>query len=96
MLSDAEKRSLAARLCRAEGQVAGVGRMVTGGGDCGDVLLQIAAVRAALARVGRLVLENLVNSCVERAMTDGNDAAREQKLRELLDLFERFADLKGK
>ncbi len=94
MLTDDEKRALAARLRRAEGQVAGVRRMIEEGAYCVDVLLQIAAARAALARVGRLVLESHVGSCVKHAMTAGDDADRERKLAELLDVFERYADLK--
>ena len=94
MLTDAEKQALAARLRRVEGQIAGVGRMVERGDYCVDVLLQVAAARAALGRVGRLVLESHVKSCVCDAMTSGDDADREKKISELLDVFEHYADLK--
>ncbi|HEX6986975.1 MAG TPA: metal-sensitive transcriptional regulator [Planctomycetaceae bacterium] len=96
MLTDDEKRGLAARLRRVEGQVAGVRRMIEEGEYCVDILLQIAAARAALGRVGRLVLESHVGSCVRHAMANGDDADREQKLKELLDVFEQYADLKRK
>lgn len=96
MLGEQEKQSLAARLRRIEGQVAGVRRMIDEGEYCVDVLLQIAAARAALGKVGRLVLESHVNSCVKHAMATGDDADREKKLAELLDVFERYADLKRK
>jgi CsoR family transcriptional regulator, copper-sensing transcriptional repressor len=96
MLTEAEQHSLATRLKKAEGQVAGVRRMVERGDYCVDVLLQLAACRAALARVGRLVLESHVNSCVKCAVANGDDVERDKKLAELLDVFERFADLKRK
>ena len=96
MLTDEEQRSIARRLKKAEGQVAGVRRMVDRGEYCVDVLLQLAACRGALARVGRLVLESHVNSCVKHAAANGDDAEREKKLAELLDVFEQFADLKRK
>ena len=96
MLTEDEKRSLAARLRRAEGQVAGVRRMIEQGDYCVDVLLQVAAVRAALGRVGRLVLESHVDSCVSHALSRGDDAERRKKLAELLDVFDRYADLKRK
>lgn len=96
MLSADEQRKLTARLRRIEGQVAGVARMIDEEQYCVDVLLQIAAARAALGRVGRLVLESHVNSCVAAAMSDGDDDERAEKLRELLDVFEQYADLKRK
>lgn len=96
MLTEEEQHSIARRLKKAEGQVAGIRRMVDRGEYCVDVLLQLAACRAALARVGRLVLESHVNSCVKHAVADGDDVEREKKLSELLDVFEQFADLKRK
>jgi DNA-binding FrmR family transcriptional regulator len=96
MLTIQEQRSVANRLKKAEGQVAGVRRMVERGDYCVDVLMQLAAARAALARVGRLVLESHVNSCVKHAVSHGDDADRDKKLSELLDVFEQYADLKRK
>ena len=96
MLSANEQRQFAARLRRVEGQVAGIRRMIDDDKYCVDILLQIAAARAALGRVGRLVLESHVNTCVASAMTNGDDSERQEKLRELLDVFEQYADLKRK
>ena len=96
MLNDEEKSSVQKRLRRVEGQVAGIGRMVERGEYCVDTLLQIAAARAALARVGRIVLESHVQGCVRQALTDGNEDRREKMLTELLNLFDQYGDLKQK
>jgi DNA-binding FrmR family transcriptional regulator len=47
--------------------------MVDGDQDCPAVLLQIAAVRAALAKVGQIVLEDHIETCVVKAVRDGQE-----------------------
>jgi DNA-binding FrmR family transcriptional regulator len=78
------------RLRRIAGQVAGIQRMVEGDRYCVDVLLQIAAVRAALDQVGKLVLGGHVESCVAEAFASGRPEERGRKLAELLEVFSRF------
>ena len=79
-----------ARLRRVAGQVAGIERMVEADRYCVDVLLQIAAARAALDQVGKLVLGGHVESCVAEAFASGRAEERERKLAELLEVFSRF------
>jgi CsoR family transcriptional regulator, copper-sensing transcriptional repressor len=54
------------RLARIEGHVRGIKRMLEDDAECSDVLVQIAAVRAALNNVGLIILEDL-RSCMVRA-----------------------------
>jgi CsoR family transcriptional regulator, copper-sensing transcriptional repressor len=60
------------RLSRIEGHVRSIKAMVEEGRDCADVLVQIAAVRSAVGQVGRVVLEDHVESCLLTAAADGN------------------------
>jgi DNA-binding FrmR family transcriptional regulator len=61
------KVDLLKRLNRIEGQVRGVSKMVADDVYCDQVLHQVAAIRASLEAVGKLVLENHLRSCfVER------------------------------
>lgn len=90
MMDAATKRRVLARLRRVEGQVAGIARMVEDDRYCVDVLLQIAAARAALARVGRIVLESHARTCVAEAFERGSARERDRKIAELLDVFERY------
>ena len=78
------------RLKRIAGQVAGIQRMVEADRYCVDVLLQVAAVRAALDGVGKLVLGQHVETCVAEAFESGKPAERDEKVAELLDVFARF------
>ncbi len=48
------------RLRRLEGQIRGVQRMIEEGQDCGDVVTQLSACKAALDKVGyRLVIAGM-------------------------------------
>ncbi len=64
-------RQIANRLARIEGHTAAIRTMVMQGRPCPDVLTQLAAVRAALDQVGRLVLEDHVAHCVVEAARRG-------------------------
>ena len=59
-------KEVIARLSRIEGHVRGLRKMVEEDKECPDVLLQVAAVRAALNQVGRILLEDHMESCVMR------------------------------
>lgn len=82
------KRELMRRLRRIEGQIRGLQRMVEEEKYCVDVLIQIAAVKAALDKVGMVLLEEHTRGCVSRAIREdqGSDAA----IRELTDVILRF------
>jgi DNA-binding FrmR family transcriptional regulator len=89
------KRKLATRLRRIAGQVSGLERMVAEDRYCVDVLLQIAAVRAALDAAGKVLLATHVESCVADAFASGRPRERRQKLDELLDVLSRFGAASG-
>jgi DNA-binding FrmR family transcriptional regulator len=95
MLDTASKDKARARLRRIGGQVAGIERMIDEDRYCVDVLHQIAAVEAALDRVGKLLLEHHVEHCVAEAFASGDKRARATKMRELLDVVSRFARVTG-
>lgn len=53
------------RLKRIEGQVRGIIRMVEEKRDCGDIIMQLAAIKAAVSQVGASVLSAYLASCLE-------------------------------
>jgi DNA-binding FrmR family transcriptional regulator len=59
-----ERSDVVRRLRRAEGQVAGVIRMLEDGRDCRDVVLQLAAVSRALDRAGFAVIAAGMRRCL--------------------------------
>jgi DNA-binding FrmR family transcriptional regulator len=96
MLTEAQKKKVIARLRRAEGQVAAVRKMVEQDKYCVDVLLQISAARAALGKVGEIILGSHIETCVADAFIEGNQRERTEKIEELLDVFRRYGALSGK
>lgn len=69
------------RLRRAEGQLAGVIRMMEAGRDCEDVVTQLAAVSRALDKAGFAIIATGLEQCIS-ADGDGGavDRARLEKL----------------
>ena len=80
---------LVGRLNRIEGQVRGISRMVTEGRYCIDILTQLQAVRAALAKVETAMLQDHLGKCIEGAITSGDAADQRAKVNELVALLER-------
>jgi DNA-binding FrmR family transcriptional regulator len=78
---------VADQLARTAGHVTSVKRMIEGGRPCADVLIQLAAVRAAIDRASRLVLEDHVESCLRGAASNGMADDEWARLKEALDTF---------
>jgi DNA-binding FrmR family transcriptional regulator len=94
-MTPAAKRKTLARLRRIAGTVEGTARMLEDDRYCVDVLVQIAAARAALGQVAKMVLKSHVETCVSSALSKGKGHDRDQKIDELLDVFTRFGQLGG-
>jgi DNA-binding FrmR family transcriptional regulator len=84
-----DKPKLLNRLNRIEGQVRGVSRMVGEDRYCIDVLTQIRAIRAALAKVETELLKTHLDHCIEGAIVSGDAAEQRRKAAELIELLER-------
>ena len=71
--SDKEYQDLMNRLKRIEGQVRGIQGMLQKDAYCADVLMQVAAVNAALNSFNKALLANHVRTCVADNIREGND-----------------------
>lgn len=89
MIEQATAKKLSNRLRRIAGQVEGIERMLDEGRYCVDVMMQIEATRAALARVGSLALGEHIRTCVVTAFESDDEKEKQVKTQELLALFER-------
>jgi CsoR family transcriptional regulator, copper-sensing transcriptional repressor len=78
------------RLNRIEGQVRGVARMVEEDRYCIDVVTQVSAIRAALARVEDEIIKDHVAHCVDHAIMSGDKDEQRQKVSELVDALGRM------
>ncbi len=81
-----QKDSTIKRLSRIEGQVRGISRMIEGDRYCIDILQQMQAIRAALAKVEDAILKDHAATCIESAIASGNESKQRQKFEELVEL----------
>lgn len=87
MRTHRKRKDVLNRLARIEGHVRGLRRMVEEDKDCPDILVQIAAVRSALNQVGRILLEDHMETCVIEAAREGT---YEKAIADLKDALARF------
>ncbi|MBD2569012.1 metal-sensing transcriptional repressor [Anabaena lutea] len=85
--SEESLRRIVNRLSRIEGHVRGIKTMVQQNSPCPDVLLQIAAVRGAIDKVARIVLDEHLTECIARAAQEGNIDVEIEQLKAALDRF---------
>jgi DNA-binding FrmR family transcriptional regulator len=85
--SEASLRQIVNRLSRIEGHIRGIKTMVTESRPCPEVLIQIAAVRGAIDRVARLILDEHLSECIARAADEGNIDEEIKQLKDALDRF---------
>ena len=71
--SQDQKKALLNRLRRIEGQVRGIQTMLEQDAYCNDVLIQSAAVNAAMNAFNRELLASHIRSCVVRDIHAGQD-----------------------
>ena len=71
--SDQEYKNLLHRLNRIEGQVRGIKGMLEKGAYCPDILVQVAAVNAALGSFNKVLLGNHIRTCVADDIRAGKD-----------------------
>lgn len=80
-------RRIVNRLSRIEGHIRGVKTMVQESRPCPEILIQIAAVRGALDRVARIILDEHLTQCIGRAAEEGNIEVEIEELKAALDRF---------
>lgn len=81
-----EYRDMINRLSRIEGQIRGIKGMVEKDVYCTDILVQVAAVNAALNSFNRVLLANHIKTCVTKDIRDG----REETVDELIQTLKKL------
>lgn len=86
------KEDMLKRLRRIEGQVKGIQKMIEEDKYCVDILTQVAAVRAAINKVGSLILEKHSVTCIENAASSEDREKALSELAKTMQSFMRFTD----
>jgi len=87
MLDGKQHEEVRQRLKRISGQVNGLARMIEDGRYCIDVLVQIAAVEAALHKLSALILQDHLETCVAESFNSRDLRDRKAKVEELVRVF---------
>ncbi|MBK5240173.1 metal-sensing transcriptional repressor [Clostridium sp.] len=79
-------KAITNRLSKAIGHLESVKKMVENGRDCSEVLIQIAAVKSAVNNIGKIILQDHINTCVVNAVETGDKKVLED-LNSAIDQF---------
>jgi CsoR family transcriptional regulator, copper-sensing transcriptional repressor len=86
------KEDIIKRLNRIEGQVKGIQKMIENDKYCVDILTQVAAVRAAINKVGGIILENYSMSCLKDVVSSEDKEKALQNVTRTIQSFLKFVD----
>ena len=76
--AEEQKKKLVNRLKRLEGQIRGIQAMVEQDAYCNDILIQSAAVNAAINAFNRELLAEHLRTCVTRDLKNGHEEIVEE------------------
>ena len=85
--SDKEYRDLIHRLNRIEGQIRGIRGMVEKDVYCPEILVQVAAVNAALNSFNKVLLANHIRTCVAEDIREGKEETIDELVKTLQKLM---------
>lgn len=71
--SEEEIKKMTNRLSRIEGQIRGIKAMLESDAYCNDILIQSAAVTAAMNAFSRELIASHMRTCVARDLREGSD-----------------------
>lgn len=60
-----EIKKLKNRINRTIGQLNGINKMIDDNRYCGDILIQLSAVKSAIEKVSNIILKNHLETCVK-------------------------------
>jgi CsoR family transcriptional regulator, copper-sensing transcriptional repressor len=86
-MDDQTRSAVINRLKSVAGHINGIIKMLEDDRYCIDVIKQIQATQAGLARTSDVILENHLDTCVTTAMRGDDAGEREQVIAEILEVF---------
>jgi len=90
ILSENAKNDIVARLRRIEGQARGIQRMVEEERSCEDIIIQVAALKAAVTQAGVAIAGSHLVECVALSVSSGEGNCRD-KIAGFARLFSKLA-----
>jgi DNA-binding FrmR family transcriptional regulator len=82
-------KDLIIRMSKVIGHANSVKVMIENNRDCSEILIQIAAVRSALNKVGKLLLDDHISHCVLEVI-EKDSSEKDEILNDLKDAIDKF------
>lgn len=89
MSDEQAKKGIVNRLRTIKGHINGIEKMIEDGKSCDDILLQIAAIKAAVHKVGLVIMEEHAMECLLTG-EDGEPVDKE-KMEEVIKTLVKYA-----
>lgn len=88
-IDDELQAQIVSRLKRIEGQARGIQKMIEEKRKCEDIVIQLAAMKAAIVQVGMMILGTHMMECfgVDNVASEENDAS----LQKFMTVFTKFS-----
>jgi DNA-binding FrmR family transcriptional regulator len=84
---EVSKEDILNRMKKIEGQTKGIQKMIMEDKCCGDIMVQISAIRSAINKVGGLIMDRYIKQCLRESLEDQNN---EKSIEELINTIVRY------
>jgi DNA-binding FrmR family transcriptional regulator len=91
MEEERPKKDVVLRLRRIEGQIRGLQRMIEEEVPCPEILTQVAAVTAAIKKVGAVIVQSYIEECLGKTQK-GFSIRQGENLRDFKKAVSRYID----
>lgn len=69
---------------KIEGQAKGIQKMIEEDKCCGDIMVQISAIRSAINKVGGLIMDRYIKECLKESIKSGKDDGKIEEIIETI------------
>jgi CsoR family transcriptional regulator, copper-sensing transcriptional repressor len=70
-----------------EGQAKGIQKMIEEDKCCGDIMVQISAIRSAINRVGGFIMDRYIKECLMESLKNDKDG---EKIEEVIETIVKY------
>jgi DNA-binding FrmR family transcriptional regulator len=81
------KEEILNRMKKIEGQAKGIQKMIEEDKCCGDIMVQISAIRSAINKVGGLIMDRYIKECLRESLKDKNS---DNSIEEIIETIVRY------
>ena len=85
--NEVSKEDILNRMKKIEGQAKGIQKMIDEEKCCGDIMVQISAIRSAINRVGGLIMDRYIKECLTESLKNNEN---EEKIEEVIETIVKY------